>query len=81
MRIYGIATIGEIVPDGIGQELILADSRPSRKTQGMGLMGPQYFLQKNNIGVGGAYGVAQFVQYETTIEERKSLMRIYGKYF
>lgn len=40
-----------------------------------------YLLQKNNIGMNGAKRVAQFGQYEFSVERGKSLVQIYCYHF
>jgi hypothetical protein len=48
---------------------------------GMKMVGTQDFLKKHNIGLCVPDGIAKFMQNKATIEERKPLMCIYGKYF
>src|SRR3546814_11626664 len=61
--------------------LVLAGGGPAGQGLGMTMVRAQYFLQKNNICVGGANSLAQFMQNEAAVEDRKTLMRVYGKYF
>src|SRR5690606_566239 len=81
MGIDGIAPVGVVSPYRIGQELILAGGGPAGKLPGMVMMRPQHLLQKDDVRMGSSYGIAQFMQDEATIENRKALVRVYGKYF
>src|SRR3546814_15115416 len=68
VRVNGVAPVGIIAPYRIGQELVLAGGGPAGQGLGMTMVRAQYFLQKNNICVGGANSLAQFMQRS---EERR----------
>src|SRR5699024_9815889 len=79
--IHCVAPIGISLPDRVGQELVLTCLWPRFHTLRMSLVKTQNFLQKHNIGAGGANGVTQFMQHETPVEVRKTFVCVYRKDF
>src|SRR5690606_2681433 len=78
--VHSIAAVGELGPDGVGQKLVLTVGGPARESPSMAMVRAQHFLQEDDVGVRGANGFAQLMQYEATVEEGKALMGVDRQY-
>ena len=74
-----IATVGMLLPDGIGKELILWLRRPAGVPGLMPAVFAQDLLQTDHIGTEGADRLAQFTEYEAAVERAETLVNVEGQ--
>ena len=74
-----VAAVGEIAPHGVGEELVLRLDRPVvAVARGVAVVGALHFLQEHDVGAERAQAVAQLVDHEPPVEERKPLVDVVG---
>src|SRR5690606_32563616 len=80
VRIHGVAAVGELRPHAVGEEFVLWRFGPVVDPRRVALVGPQYFLEEQQVGADGAYRIAQLGQDETPVEEGEALVGIHRQY-
>jgi hypothetical protein len=72
----GVAAIGELRPDGVGQEFVVRRFGVVVELVGVLGVGARDFLQEHHVGAHAAHGFAQFGQDELAVEEGKALVDV-----
>jgi len=68
---HGIAAVGVLMPDLVGQEFVLRGARATAAID---------FLQKHHVAAHGAHGFPQLVQHEPGVEDVITLVDVHGQY-
>ncbi|MCY1433526.1 hypothetical protein D9M71_495570 [compost metagenome] len=77
LRIHGIAPVGVLRPHAVGEEFVVRPGRPAGLAAGVPAVFAVHFLEKHQVGVGFANGIAQFRKDETTVERGETLVGVH----
>ena len=80
LGVDGVAAIGKLGPDAVGQKLVMGGGRVVGEPACMRDMAPADFLQKHHVGRDAANGLAQLMQDEFAVEETESLVDVDGEH-
>ena len=73
-----VLAVSVILPDGVGEKLVLGSLRPVFVLLRMKLVSAHHFLQENQVGMDAAQLVAQLVHHHAPVELGKSLVDVVG---
>jgi hypothetical protein len=76
MGIDGIAPVGELRPDAVGEELVLRHVRPVTEALGVAFVGAVDFLEEHHVGAHAAHRFTQLGQDETSVQGSEALVDI-----
>ena len=76
VRIDGIAPVGELGPERIGEILVVRGLRPARHRSRLAGMGSLHFLQEDQIGADRPNRLAQLQEHEATAEKGEALVSV-----
>ena len=74
--VNGVAAVGKLRPDGVGQEFVVRGFRVVVELVLVLDVVAGHFLQEHHVGADGAYRIAQFMQDELAVEEGKALVDV-----
>ena len=74
-----IASISVVLPDLVGEELVLRCLGPVVIAAGMAMMLALDLLQEHDVGADFAQAIAQFVHHHVPVKLRKAFVNIVGE--
>jgi len=74
----GIAAVGDVVPNLVGEEIVLRFVGPVVEARGVAAVLPQHLLQEDDVRVERAQTVAQLVDHHAAVELREALVDVVG---
>jgi hypothetical protein len=80
VRIHGVAAISDLVPERVGDELVLRARRPFAIPQRMAVVRMQHFLEEQDVDRETAQPLAQLVDDHAPRELRKALVDVVRRY-
>jgi len=76
--VHGVAPVGVVAPDLVGEKLVLRLLGPVGEARGVAAVLPLHFLQEDDVGVERAQMVAQLVHHHSAVEVGKALVDVVG---
>ncbi|MNV73236.1 hypothetical protein D3C71_1663740 [compost metagenome] len=77
--IHGVAAIGVLRPDRVGQKLVVRHLRKVRQAACVPMVRALHLLQKNQVCGNIAHGFAQLVQHEAPVKGGEALVHVHGQ--